>query len=403
MTCTMIRTAEGSVTAGGKMAIAMERCRHLMVERFNRHGYRLFWPSGLQLLETSWRMLPHSIRRQLIVLNSPTGEPCCLRPDITLAAVNYMASNYPPEQWPLRICYSDRVYRKAPKGSAVETFQIGAELLGWEGEGADLEMIHLLVNSLDDLGLKDTVLVLSDPSLIFQAMEGTDPAMRENMIRSLQDRSYRSYMALAQKAPSVHRKFLQALPELKGKEEVLTEVKSLMGEEGTRSIEKIYRSISSLMSRDRIILDLAAVRELDYYSGPIFDIYSSRSGVSLGGGGRYDGLLNLYGLSGQAVGFGLDLEELARQSSYRTPEPIVAVWGGGTTAEKALQSCPSFHRIGLTTEILWSNDRLNSLEKANAKGYRWWFDPETGRITDLDIDKELPLGEWLNERTEIKC
>ncbi len=400
MTCTMIRVAEGSSNAGGKMAIAMERCRHLMVDRFNRHGYRLFWPSGLQLLETCW-LLPPSIRRQLIVLNSPAGEPCCLRPDITLAAVSYMASNYPLDQWPLRICYSDRVYRKAPKGSAIETFQIGAELLGWEGEGADLEMLHLLVKSLDDLGLTDTVLVLSDPSLVSRAMEGIDPDMREKMIRALQDRSYRSYMDLAKNVPGPHRKFLQALPELKGKGEALEEIKKLTGEGETEALERIQRSISSVMAKDRVFFDLASVRELDYYSGPIFDVYSSGSGTSLGGGGRYDGLLSRYGLSGQAVGFGLDLEELAKQSSYRNPEPIVAVWGGGTSVEKALNSCSILHDLGLTTEILWSSEKGQSQDRTRAKGYRWWFDPKDRLIVDVEKGMEMALDRWIEERNDL--
>ena len=63
-----------------------------------------------------------------------------------------------------------------------------------------------------------------------------------------------------------------------------------------------------------LMIDLATVRDQQYYSGMIFDLYiPKKSGESaIGGGGRYDGLLAALGSTTQfpACGFAISLEPL---------------------------------------------------------------------------------------------
>ena len=59
---------------------------------------------------------------------------------------------------------------------------------------------------------------------------------------------------------------------------------------------------------DRVIFDLGLVRELDYYTGAVFEVYDPAVGFALGGGGRYDGLLGRYGRDLPACGLALDLQ-----------------------------------------------------------------------------------------------
>jgi len=398
----MRRLPAGCRSTGGRMAIAMERCRHRFISLFNRHGYRLFWSSGLQLLETSWDLLPRTIRESLLVLTSPMGEPCCLRSDITLAAVNYLANHYSPQERPLRMCYADRLYRNPAPGGDLEKFQIGAELLGWEGEGADVEILSLLLEGLDSLGLIDGKLVLSDVTLVDNAMEKLDEELKSDLLKALQEGSYRTYFKLLSGCRSKENRLLEALPELKGGPEVLDEARKLTGAESLRSLDNISEILGRMGKSDRIAFDLGSIRELDYYSGPVFDVYSPESGKSLGGGGRYDGLLGSYGLSGQAIGFGLDLEELARHSIYRNPEPIVAIKGGGSQPDMVLSRCSAFHDAGLTTEITWSHDGNSGMARAKAKGYSWWYDPENDTVTDISREggNTASLEVWFRNREE---
>ena len=60
---------------------------------------------------------------------------------------------------------------------------------------------------------------------------------------------------------------------------------------------------ASARLQDRVHLDLGAVRDWNYYTGPTFELFSGDVGFPLGAGGRYDSLLGRFGLRQPATGF----------------------------------------------------------------------------------------------------
>jgi ATP phosphoribosyltransferase regulatory subunit len=79
---------------------------------------------------------------------------------------------------------------------------------------------------------------------------------------------------------------------------------------------------------ERLAVDLGEVRGLDYYTGLVFRAYAPGLGFEVGGGGRYDRLLERFGRPLPAVGFMLGLDRLAllleRQGSLPAPAPAPA-------------------------------------------------------------------------------
>ena len=61
---------------------------------------------------------------------------------------------------------------------------------------------------------------------------------------------------------------------------------------------------------ERLIFDLGLLRDLDYYTGAVFEVYDPAVGEPIGGGGRYDDLLGRFGRPLPAVGFALNVERL---------------------------------------------------------------------------------------------
>ena len=383
----MKRLPRGCVNAGGDLASAMEECRREFLSAFRSWGYRPFLPSALQLLESSWNLLPPAVRSRLIAVNTPYGEPCCLRGDITLAALTYLASHYAPEERPLRICYSDRIYMKpAPPKRAVESFQIGAELLGWEGHGADVEMLSLLLSTLDAAGLERTVLVLGDATLLSRALLPVDSLTAEKIASALSRGDLPEYFSLleGENIPEFYRNILLHIPDLRGGPEILREGEDLWGEGSSLSgLQGIIASLTDLGYGDRIIIDLSLTRELAYYSGPIFDVYSPDSGRSLGGGGRYDRLLASCGMDGQAMGFALDLEAMASLSRFRNGRPLLMAWCGNLEPKEALERAGKLTEKGVTLEMSWAEERKSSIKAAEIRGFSSWTDLSTGAVYDL--------------------
>jgi ATP phosphoribosyltransferase regulatory subunit len=59
-----------------------------------------------------------------------------------------------------------------------------------------------------------------------------------------------------------------------------------------------------------VIFDLGLVRSIGYYTGAVFEVYDPALGAPIGGGGRYDELLERFGRSLPAVGFAIGVERL---------------------------------------------------------------------------------------------
>src|SRR5690606_20495380 len=141
-----------------------------------------------------------------------------------------------------------------------------------------------------------------------------------------------------------------------GTKTVLEQASALLGSsQYLMPLRNIVKALSDLGYEKRIFVDLSLARELSYYSGPVFRIYASgTSGQEIGGGGRYDGLLNSYGLDGQAIGFAIDLEEAATLALPPSGSHRVMMWCSTLPPEQALKRAGTILSIGLNGEMSWN-------------------------------------------------
>jgi len=396
----MSRLPKGCTNVGGGIASAMEKSRQIFISSFSSFGYKPFWPPAFQLLETAWDRLPASLRTRLMTVSTPFGEPCCLRADITLAAVAYLSAQHSPEERPLRLCYSDRVYKvPQPPGTGLETFQIGAELLGWEGEGADVEILSILLRSMDRIGIEDAHIVLGDAKIVQKIMREVPSPIAAKLISNLEKGSYSEYFKVLQETsvPASLFPFLEKLPHLKGDSSVLKQAEEMLGDNTLfKPLAIIEKGMQELGYGNRISFDLALTRELNYYSGPIFDVYSSRFGKPLGGGGRYDGLIFKYGIFGQAIGFAMDLKSVASISRFGgNRNSAIMLWSDTLSPAKTLNTAWGLISQGLDVEISWTSHRDESIRLAQTRCMKWWVDLSLEEATNLNNGKSLPMKKWL--------
>ncbi len=386
----------GCANIGGELASRMEYCRNQSLDLFASYGYHPFSPAEFQLLEGTWERLSKSHRRRLLTLNSPYGEACCLRADLTLSAVTYLATHFAPEERPLRLCYADRVYSvPTPPHENLEVNQVGVELLGWEGQGADVEVLTLLLRTLDHLDLNDGVIVLGDTSITSHLLATLPPALSATLVERLQKGQYVAYkeaLAQAQLKPEVRRVLLE-FPYIKGDVDVLDKAESLLPQsEWLQPLRHLTDCLGQLGYAKRLRIDLGFIRDLGYYSGPIFNAYASATGPLIGGGGRYDGLLTEIGLTGQAIGFGLNLRELARCCRHEGRKTQTLIWAGQSCPADALLYAQKLSSLNIPFELSWHSDPETSFTLAKTRRYAWWVNgaeksvtlPATGEVLSLD-------------------
>lgn len=401
----------GCTGIGGELASCMEECRNRTLRLAASYGYNPFNPSEFQLLEGTTSSLSRKRRERLVALNSPFGEPCCLRADITLSAISYLYTHYAPSEFPLRLSYAERVFAtpRPPKENLEET-QVGVELLGWEDEGADVEVVTLLFRALDALGLGESVVVLGDASIVprlFASLNGLSEKRSDLLVEALQDGAYYDYKQIVDSAGGMsdaERNILRELPSLKGGAEILLRAGELFAAGGAEELLNplgvLISSLSALGYGERTRVDLGFIRDLGYYSGPVFNAYADASGTALGGGGRYDWKLSEMGNPAQAVGFGLNLRELAL-ACKPVKRPIHAlIWSGSLPADRALSYANELIERGLNCELSWKLEAVDSLALAQRRECSWWINLESGRAFDMESDSAIPAEELLRRGGE---
>ena len=332
---------------------------------------------------------------------SPLGEPCVLRGDLTLTAVAYLGSHHTCSERPLRLSYADRIFSvPQPPKDNLEENQVGVELIGWEDTGADAETAVLLLRTLDLLSIERSALVLGDVSVLAGIFGGLPESRAGKLIEALQERAYTKYNMLLDglALPEDKTRLLRRLPSLKGDVSVIGEAMGLFEDPSVlMPLKRLCDSLCKLGYAERLRVDLSFVRDLGYYSGPIYNAYSSVDGVLLGGGGRYDGLLAKEGIEGQAAGFALNLKELAAHCASPAPAPLMMLWGGSCANAEALRYADALSKKNTAFELSWTKDRKESLSTASLRGYKWWIDLGGRRVTLLPGGREISLNEFESE------
>ncbi|MEG1641524.1 MAG: ATP phosphoribosyltransferase regulatory subunit [Synergistaceae bacterium] len=393
----MNKTPKGCNNIGGKVAEKIEYCRNTSMELFAHYGYKPFSPAELQLVESVWENVSKSRARRFIPVMSPHGEPCVLRGDLTLSAVAYLSTHFNSNERPLRLSYADRVYMvpETPK-SNLEENQVGVELIGWESTGADVETVSLLLRTLDQLGIEKSVIVLGDVSILSYILQDIPNDKSEEIINALQKNSYTEYRNIIETIETTKEKkeLLSKLPTLKGNVTTISQVSTMLkNAKVVTPLKSLCDSLCKLGYEERIRVDFSFVRDLGYYSGPIYNAYSSLSGALLGGGGRYDGLLTKVGIEGEACGFALNLKELADHCNNKDMSPQIMLWGGQSDPADVLRYADGLSKKGISFELSWTKDKKESQRIATLRKHKWWFDFADKKITNIKT------GETTNQET----
>lgn len=290
------------------------------------HGYEEVIPPTFEYEEVFTRSAGPELASRLIRFVDRDGRLVALRADFTSAIARVVATRLADAPLPLRLAYAGKVYRQEPEalGRRREIFQLGAELIGDPSPQADVEALRLVILQMRALGLHEFQINLGDIRFVRPLLNGLPPE-RAEMLRIAIDRKDRAALAAAARemgAPAAVARALVELPELIGRGDVLSRARSLAsGREAEDAIERLRRVDALLADDERrhVVYDLGEIRGLGYYSGIQFEVFVAGVGRAVGYGGRYDGLLALYGADRPAVGFALETDALAELLAEDAP------------------------------------------------------------------------------------
>lgn len=308
-------------------AESVELLRRSLLDLYRSWGYRLVIPPLMEFTESLLVGLGEDLDLLTFKLTDQlSGRTLGIRADITPQVARIDAHSL-AEEGVTRLCYAGSTLHTRPTSllASRSPIQLGAELYGDDSLGADVEIVRLMLATLESVGLSGVTLDLGHVG-IYEAVlakAGLSGDKEKTVFDALQRKSVPDlHDVLADVEPSVAALII-ALVDLHGDETVLDAARRLFtgtlpsALAGVDTLQEVACEIRRQLPGVDIYFDLAELRGYNYHTGLVFAAYVSGSGQAIANGGRYNDVGAVYGRARPATGFNTDLKALVALSSVR--------------------------------------------------------------------------------------
>lgn len=301
----------------------LELLRRRVLDMFSGWGYQLVIPPLIEYLDSLLTGTGHDLDLQTFkITDQLTGRMMGIRADMTPQVARIDACHLHSEL-PSRLCYIGSVLhtRSDGFGSTRSPIQVGAELYGHAGEASDVEILCLMLKTLETIGIRDICIDLGHVS-IYRSLSraaGLQQGQELELFEMLQRKALPEIEIFlrASGISATYQKMLGALVRLNGNINILQEARSLMSTADTRVHEAIdyLETVAAIISKRspdlELHIDLAELRGYHYKTGIVFAAFAAGQGQEIARGGRYDGIGEIFGNPRPATGFSANLKTLA--------------------------------------------------------------------------------------------
>lgn len=322
----------------------IEELRRSLLDVARAYGCELVMPPLLEHLDSLLSGTGHELDLKTFKLvDQLSGRTLGLRADSTVQVARIDA-HLLNRDGVTRLCYCGPVLHALPAGmnSTREPLQFGAEIYGHAGLEADLEVQDLALDCLRSAGLARPTLDLSDARIARGVLAGVvaDVDQLAAIHAALGAKDAALLRELSRQFPSEVRRSLLALLRLYGGADVIAAARRELParplvQAALDDLQWLANHARQAHPQVQVGFDLADVGGNAYYSGARFAVYAAGSSDAVARGGRYDEVGAVFGRNRPAVGFSLDLKELAALVPTDPPRPAIrAPWA----EEPALRS-----------------------------------------------------------------
>lgn len=295
------------------------------------------------------------VEKQMYTFEDKGGRSVTLRPEGTAGAVRAMLENglynagYPVKLYYCIPCFR---YEKPQSGRLREFRTFGVEMFGAAEPAADVQVIALALSAFKRLGLDDVGLQLNSigcPACrkeYHKALTEYFGAHRDQLCETCLSRLERNPMRILDCKSPVCGEIAKGAPKI---------TDYLCGD-----CQEHFGEVQGLLDAVGIPyeLDPRLVRGLDYYTRTVFEFPSKSLGFALGGGGRYDGLVEeLGGKPTPGLGFGLGLDRILmalEERGAQFPEEgrceVYLAAMGDAAGKKAFVLMDRLHKCGVSAD-----------------------------------------------------
>lgn len=349
------------------------------------------------------------------------GDALALRYDLTVPLARMVAMN-PQLPRPFKRYQIQPVWRadrpQPAQGRFREFYQCDVDTVGTSSLIADAENVAVVHEGILALGLDQFRIKINNRKLLrgMVAYAGL-PQERDADVLRIVDKLDKIGLdevrneLVKEGVPTAAVEKLVELMTIEGTpESVLDRAESVLKDEaaartGIAELRELLAHAKALsVLPERIAVDLSLTRGLDYYTGPVYEVVLTTADKfgSLGGGGRYDDLMTLFGkepvpATGISIGLTRVLSALLKYGLLQTREsPALALVMRfpDTPLDAALGVAALLRRADVPTEFFYEPDRLKKqFAHAEKKGIPWAVIVGASEIAEGKVNvKHLATG-----------
>jgi len=355
------------------------------------YGYKEIITPVVESYELLSAKAGDEVRSRMFAFKDLGDRDVALRYEFTASVARLVATTFRNEPRPFRLFSVGSVYRydEPQRGRYREFWQSNFELMGSNRPEADAEILMLTDSLMEKTGLRDYAFKVGHVGVLrgILSQEKVEDKTQNTIMQLMDKKQYDDALRTVQNAgvPEPCLQVLRRLVELKGNEifETVEKMKTCARgyEKATAAAENLCQ-VLKLARQGGCDVDMSVEagfeRGLEYYTGMIFEIYVPDMGIAVGGGGRYDRLIELFGgASTPAVGVahGLDRILLALKEQKTEPKKeeakrIVVIPIGDEMRGEALKVSQLLRGAELSVEVeVMGRKMAKALEDADRRGF----------------------------------
>jgi ATP phosphoribosyltransferase regulatory subunit len=302
----------------------LELLRRKVLDLFVSWGFEYVDPPVIEYLDALLVGSGEDLDLQTLkVVDQASGRQLGVRADMTSQAVRIDAHSLITDSVQ-RLCYAGPVVFANPQiaQSSRVPFKAGAEIFGASGLDADAEVIGLMLNTMEQAGVREPVLLLGHMGIYLQLVSALveqgslELPDERRLFGCVQHKSQSDIRTLLK--PSELSEMMVALPLMMGDLEMLDEARQQLTAASAPSpvlqavdeLQQLVELVIATYPDVTLRLDIAELSGYGYHNGPVFAVYHPTHGSALAQGGRYDGVGQVFGRQRPATGFDVNLKSL---------------------------------------------------------------------------------------------
>ena len=259
-----------------------------------------------------------------------------IRPEMTPTISRMVAARRQELAYPARLFSIANFmrYERPQRGREREFWQLNVDLFGADTVLADAEIISMGAEFLKVFGAKDDMYVIkvNNRKVINFMMAqylGLDAVQAQLMIKLFDRKNKITNEAFRDQAIEIFgddmaKEGLGKIAELLSAKSMAELPQEIRNNSAVQEVQELFNQLSAAGVKNAVF-DITLMRGLDYYTGTVFEFFDTHpdNNRALFGGGRYDGLVGLFGaepISAVGMAPGLTMTELFLQTHKLLPE-----------------------------------------------------------------------------------